>query len=104
MRNPLANIAASPKENLMVRPIAANVVRISVDQNAVAFEAVGGCFGQGKIVLAVPACPFSGGLCCKTLFGSLQTNFPGCGRGDRKTIWGTTSTGAELTGNFGSAP
>ena len=32
MRNPLANIAASPKENLMVRPVAANVVRISVDQ------------------------------------------------------------------------
>jgi hypothetical protein len=29
MRNPLANIAASPKESLMVRPVAANVVRIS---------------------------------------------------------------------------
>src|ERR1700730_9099058 len=41
--------------------------------------------------------------CCKTLFGSLKTNFPGCGRGDRIIVRGTTATSDELTGNFGSA-
>src|ERR1700682_4400753 len=42
-------------------------------------------------------------LCCKTLFGSLKTNFPGCGRSERIIVWGTAATGDELTGNFGSA-
>src|ERR1700682_5961261 len=42
-------------------------------------------------------------LCCKTLFGPLKTNFPGCGRGDRIIVWGTTATSDELTGHFGSA-
>jgi hypothetical protein len=41
--------------------------------------------------------------CCKTLFGSLKTNFPGYGRGDRMIVWGTTATSGELTGNFSSA-
>jgi hypothetical protein len=44
----------------------------------------------------------NGRLCCKTLFGSLKTNFPGCGRGDRIIVW-ATATSDELTGNFGSA-
>jgi hypothetical protein len=44
-----------------------------------------------------------GRLCCKTLFGSLKTNFLGCGRGDRIIMWGTTATSDEFTGNFGSA-
>src|SRR6267378_2598899 len=30
----------------------------------------------------------NGRLCCKTLFGSLKTNFPGCGRGDRIIVCG----------------
>src|SRR5271156_221355 len=46
--------------------------------------------------------PF-GRLCCKTLFGSLTTIFPGCGRGDRILMWGTTSFCDELTGDFGGA-
>src|SRR5271156_272572 len=46
--------------------------------------------------------PF-GRLCCKTLFGSLTTIFPGCGRGDRIWTWGTTSFCDELTGDFGGA-
>ena len=29
----------------------------------------------------------------KTLFGSLKTNFPGCGRGERIIVWGTAATG-----------
>jgi hypothetical protein len=43
-------------------------------------------------------------LCCKTLFGPLKTNFPACGRGDRIIVRGTTASGDELTGNFGSVP
>jgi hypothetical protein len=43
------------------------------------------------------------GLCCKTLFGSPKTNFPGCRHGDRTIVRGTAATGDELTGNFGSA-
>src|ERR1700682_294942 len=27
-------------------------------------------------------------FCCKTLFGSLKTNFPGCRRGERIIVWG----------------
>jgi hypothetical protein len=33
----------------------------------------------------------------------LKANFPGCGRGDRKIVRGTTATSDEPTGNFGSA-
>jgi hypothetical protein len=39
----------------------------------------------------------------QTPFGSLKTNFSGCGRDDRIIVWGTTATSDELTGNFGSA-
>ena len=39
----------------------------------------------------------------QTLFGPLKTNFPGCGRGDRIIVWGTTANRDELTGHFGSA-
>jgi hypothetical protein len=48
-------------------------------------------------------CPLFSRLCCKALFGSLKTNFLGCGRGDRIIMWGTTATSDEFTGNFGSA-
>jgi hypothetical protein len=40
--------------------------------------------------------------CCKTLFGSLKTNFPGGRSGDRIIVRGTTATNDELTGKFGS--
>src|SRR5437879_1124678 len=36
-------------------------------------------------------------------FGSLKTNFPGCGRCDRIIVRGATATSDELTGNFSSA-
>ncbi len=55
---------------------------------------VGGLFGAMS--------PF-GRLCCKSLFVPLNTIFPGYRRGDRIIMWGTTSTGVELTGNFGGA-
>jgi hypothetical protein len=38
----------------------------------------------------------------QNLFGSLNTNSPGRGRGDRIIVRGTTATSDELTGNFGS--
>jgi hypothetical protein len=41
--------------------------------------------------------------CCKTLFGSLKTNFLGCGRSHRIIVWGTTATSDKLTRNFGTA-
>jgi hypothetical protein len=59
IRNPLANIAASPKENLMVRPVAANVVRISVDQMPLLLRRLEGVLAKERLY-AVPACPFSG--------------------------------------------
>jgi hypothetical protein len=40
---------------------------------------------------------------CKSPFVSPITNFPGCRRGDRKLMWGTTSFCDELTGDFGGA-
>src|SRR5512133_2033105 len=42
--------------------------------------------------------------CCKSLFASLKTIFPGRRRDDRTIMWGTTSTSAQLTGNFAGAP
>jgi hypothetical protein len=36
-------------------------------------------------------------------FWITEDNFSGCGRGERIIIWGTATTGDELTGNFGSA-
>jgi hypothetical protein len=42
-------------------------------------------------------------LCCKSLFVSPITNFPGCRRGDRILMWGTTSFCDELTGEFSGA-
>ena len=41
--------------------------------------------------------------CCKSLFASLNTNFPGRTPGDRIIIGGTTSSSGELTGDFGMA-
>jgi hypothetical protein len=49
MRNPLANIAASPKENLMVRPVAANVVRISVDQMPLLLRRLEGVLAKERL-------------------------------------------------------
>lgn len=55
------------------------------------------------IVQLFPSTSELGRYCCKTLFGSLKTNFAGCGRGDRLIVRGTTATSDEFTGNFGSA-
>src|SRR3978361_1155764 len=41
--------------------------------------------------------------CCKSLFASLNTNFPGRTRGDQTLIWGTTFSSAEITGDSGSS-
>src|SRR6478752_4178657 len=41
-------------------------------------------------------------LCCKSLFASLNANFPGRTRGDQTLIWGTTLSSDELTGDFGN--
>ena len=41
-------------------------------------------------------------LCCKTLFGSLKTNFPSRGCGDRIIMWGTTPPCVKLTGDSGN--
>jgi hypothetical protein len=41
-----------------------------------------------------------GRLCCKSLFAPLIENFPGCRRGYRVNMWGTSSHGDELTGDF----
>jgi hypothetical protein len=42
----------------------------------------------------------SGRFCCKRLFAPLIENFPGCRRGYRVNMWGTSSHGDELTGDF----
>jgi hypothetical protein len=54
MRNPLANIAASPKENLMVRPVAANVVRISVDQMPLLLRRLEGVLPKERLCAQLP--------------------------------------------------
>ena len=54
MRNPLANIAASPKENLMVRPVAANVVRISVDQMPLLLRRLEGVLAKERLYAQPP--------------------------------------------------
>jgi hypothetical protein len=54
MRNPLANIAASPKENLMVRPVAANVVRISVDQMPLLLRRLEGVLAKERLYAQSP--------------------------------------------------
>src|ERR1019366_4130581 len=41
-------------------------------------------------------------LCCKSLFASPVTKFPSCRRDFRINIWGITSPGDELTGDFGN--
>jgi hypothetical protein len=41
-------------------------------------------------------------LCCKTLFGSLKTNFPSRGCGDRIIMWGSTPPCVKLTGDSGN--
>src|SRR5712672_3281365 len=43
-----------------------------------------------------------GRFCCKSLFASLNINFPGRTRGDQTLIWGTTLSSDELTGDFGN--
>src|SRR6516225_10367601 len=44
-----------------------------------------------------------GRLCCKTLFVSPNTDFPGRGCGKGILMWGTTSFCDELTDDFGGA-
>ena len=43
-------------------------------------------------------------LCCKSLFAPLTANFSGCRRGFRVNMWGTSSPGDKLTGDFGNEP
>jgi hypothetical protein len=45
-----------------------------------------------------------GRLCCKSRFAPLTKDFPGCRRGFRVNMWGTSSPGGELTGDFGNEP
>src|SRR4249919_3698918 len=45
-----------------------------------------------------------GRLCCKSLFAPLITNFSSCRRGFRVNMWGTSSPGDKLTGDFGNEP
>src|ERR1700693_5571945 len=55
-------------------------------------------------ILAASRCfPLFTRLCCKSLFVSPITNFPGCRRGDRMLMWGTASFYDELPGDFGGA-
>src|SRR3954451_16937860 len=46
----------------------------------------------------------SGRLCCKSLFAPLIANFSSCRRGFRVNMWGTSSPGDKLTGDFGNEP
>ena len=41
-----------------------------------------------------------GRYCCKSLFAPLIEDFSGCRRGYRVSMWGTSSHGDELTGDF----
>src|SRR5712671_3845918 len=45
-----------------------------------------------------------GRLCCKSLFAPLIANFLSCRRGFRVNMWGTSSPGDKLTGDFGDEP
>ena len=45
-----------------------------------------------------------GRLCCKSLFAPLIANFSSCRRGFRVNMWGTSSPGDKLTGDFGNKP
>jgi hypothetical protein len=48
--------------------------------------------------------PLSERLCCKSLFAPLIANFSSCRRGFRVNMWGTSSPGDKLTGDFGNEP
>src|SRR4051794_24415920 len=43
-------------------------------------------------------------LCCKSLFAPLIATFSSCRRGFRVNMWGTSSPGDKLTGDFGNEP
>src|SRR3954471_6341432 len=45
-----------------------------------------------------------GRLCCKSLFAPLIANFSSCRRGFRVNMWGASSPGDKLTGDFGNEP
>src|SRR4029450_13497560 len=42
--------------------------------------------------------------CCKSLFAPLIANFSSYRRGFRVNMWGTSSPGDKLTGDFGNRP
>jgi hypothetical protein len=42
-------------------------------------------------------------LCCESLFARVIKNSPGCRRDFRVKMWGTSSPGDKLTGDFGNA-
>jgi hypothetical protein len=46
----------------------------------------------------------NGRLCCKSLFAPLIANFSSYRRGFRVNMWGTSSPGDKLTGDFGNRP
>ena len=54
--------------------------------------------------LAWEAMSLHGRLCCKSLFAPLIANFSSCRRGFRVNMWGTSSPGDKLTGDFGNEP
>jgi len=63
-------------------------------------------YTQTEVPLNGPArpvrCPLRSRLCCKSLFASLNTNFPGRTRGNRTIIWGATLSSDEFAGVFGN--
>src|SRR6266545_3503328 len=46
----------------------------------------------------------TGRLCCKSLFAPLIANISSYRRGFRVNMWGTSSPGDKLTGDFGNRP
>ena len=60
------------------------------------------CYPNSGQIVAVPRLSALCRLCCKSLFASLVTKFPSCKRDFRINIWGITSPGDELTGDFGN--
>ena len=43
-------------------------------------------------------------LCCKSLFAPFIANISSCRRGFRVNMWGASSPGDKLTGDFGNEP
>jgi hypothetical protein len=50
------------------------------------------CVAKDDKRMAIRRTADIGGFCCKSLFAPPIKNFPGCRRGDRILMWGTTSS------------